>query len=326
MTMSTTPPGSLDQRVDAVRRFNRFYTRHVGALDAGLLQSPFTLTEARVLYELAHRTRPSATELIDALAIDAGYLSRIVRRFERRRLLTRDESPDDRRRSALRLTAAGRRAFAHLEARTRTDISKKLSALSDGDQRRLVSAMGQVAGVLTGPDSARAPFVLRSPQPGDMGWVVSRHGELYSREYGWDWRFEAFVARIVADFVDHFDAKGERCWIAERDGERCGCVFLVRQSRRVAKLRLLLVDPAARGSGLGTTLVEECVRFARQAGYRKIVLWTNDVLDSARRIYERAGFTRTSRHRHNSFGVRLTGETWELALSPLALSPLALSP
>ena len=303
-----------EQRISTVRRFNRFYTKQIGLLGEGYLETPFSLTEARLLYELAHRERPSATELARELALDAGYLSRILRGFERRRLLSRTRSKADGRQSHLSLTARGRAAFAPLDVRSRADIGGRLARLGPGEQRRLVDAMQAIEALLGGAPAAKAPYVLRPHQPGDMGWVVHRHGALYAQEYGFDERFEALVARVVAKFVDRYDPRRERCWVAEKDGEIVGSVFLVRRSRSVAQLRLLLVEPKARGLGIGERLVAECIRFARQAGYRKITLWTNSVLRVARRVYQTAGFRRVHREKHRSFGRDLVGETWELSL------------
>jgi len=303
-----------ERRIAIVRRFNRFYTKQIGLLGEGYLETPFSLTEARVLYELAHRERPSATELARELALDAGYLSRILKAFERRRLLTRTQSKSDGRQSHLALTARGRAAFAPLDVRSREDIGAMLTRLAPGEQQRLIDAMRTVETVLGAGPEGKAAFVLRPHQPGDLGWVVHRHGALYAQEYGFDERFEALVARVVAKFAECYDPRRERCWIAEKDGEVVGSVFLVRRSRSVAQLRLLLVEPRARGLGIGERLVAECVRFARQAGYRKVSLWTNSVLRAARRLYQAAGFRRIHREPHRSFGKSLVGETWELNL------------
>ncbi|PYN64641.1 MAG: MarR family transcriptional regulator [Candidatus Rokuibacteriota bacterium] len=301
-------------RVAAVRRFNRFYTKQIGVLHQGYLESPFSLTEVRVLYELAHREKPTATELGNELGLDAGYLSRILRDFERRRLLDRRPSKADGRQSLLSLTEKGQKAFAPLHARSRDQIGAMLRRLAAADQNRLLGAMGSIEGLLGAQRERKAPYLLRPHQPGDIGWVVHRHGVLYAQEYGWDERFEALVASIVAKFIERYDPKKERAWIAEKDGEIVGSVFLVKQSTAVAQLRLLLVEPKARGLGIGARLVDECVRFARQAGYRKLTLWTNSVLRAARRIYEGAGFRLVHRERHTSFGHDLIGETWELPL------------
>ena len=312
----------LDRRIGAVRRFNRFYTRQIGVLQEGLLGSPFSLTEVRVLYELAHRDRPTAADLGRELGLDAGYLSRILRGFERRGLIEKARSHADGRETLLSLTKKGQRTFAPLDARSSAEIGGLLGRLSPHKQARLVEAMRTVEGLLGGAEpEPQTPFLLRSHQPGDMGWVVHRHGVLYAREYGWDERFEALVAEIAAAFILNFDPKRERCWIAERDGEIVGSVFLVKKSKTVAQLRLLLVEPAARGLGLGSRLVGECERFARQVGYRKIVLWTNSVLRAARHIYEEAGYRLAHEERHHSFGHDLIGETWELDLRPAPQPP-----
>jgi len=305
---------AFPQRVAAVRRFNRFYTKQIGLLHEHLLQSAFSLTEVRVLYELAHRDRPTATEIRAELGLDPGYLSRLVRGFERRGLIQRQRSPADRREHLLWLTARGRAAFAPLEARSDAEVGAMLGKLGPREQRRLTDAMQTIEQLVGGAAVPRAGYVLRPHRAGDMGWVVSRHGALYAQEYGWDQRFEALVAEIVARFIQRFDPKVEHCWIAEREGEMVGCVFVVRRSKTVAQLRLLLVEPSARGLGIGGRLVEECLRFARQAGYRKIMLWTNDVLHAARRIYEKAGFRLVHEDRHQSFGHSLVGQTWERRL------------
>lgn len=304
-----------DERVAAVRAFSRFYTRQVGLLRDGYLETPFSVTEARVLYELANRERTVAADLTRELGLDAGYLSRILRGFRRRGLIERRPSVEDGRRTDLRLSKRGRSAFSALDARSRKDIGTLLAGLAVADQDRLVAAMRTVERLLGGDRAAGGgAVVLRPPRAGDLGWVVQRHGAVYAQEYGWNEEFEALVAGIVATYVEQLDPTRERCWIAERDGENVGCVFLVKKTRTVAKLRLLLVEPAARGQGIGSRLVTECVRFAREAGYRKVVLWTNSVLTDARRVYERAGFTLTAEESHHSFSHDLVGETWELKL------------
>lgn len=306
--------GRLQTRVEDVRRFNRFFTRRIGVLREGLLHSPYSLAEARVLFEVAQEEGLIASDLVRDLGLDPGYLSRILARFEGRGLLERVPSEADGRRRLLRLTAAGEDAFSELDRRSREEVAGMLCGLSEGDQRRLLDATRTIEEALGEDGSPPEPFLLRRHEPGDVGWVVQRHGELYSREYGWDVGFEALVARIVADFVDGYDPEGERCWIAEAGGKKVGCVFVVRESDEVAKLRLLLVEPEARGMGLGARLVEECVRFARERGYRKLVLWTNSVLTSARRIYEEQGFELVGEEKHHSFGADLVGQNWELEL------------
>ncbi len=304
----------LDLRIAAVRRFNRFYTQQIGVLQEGYLKSPFSLTEVRVLFELAHRERPTATELAKDLGLDTGYLSRILRGFARRGLIDSRPSEVDGRRNLLWLTEHGREVFAPLHARSHDEIGAMLSHLSVEGQERLVQAMDTVEGLLGARPEPKVPYLLRPHRSGDMGWVVYRHGALYAQEYGWDEQFEALVAGIVAEFIEQYDPKRERCWIAERDGEIVGSVFVVKQSDAVAKLRLLLVEPKARGLGIGTRLVEECILFARSVGYRKIILWTNSILLAARHIYQNAGFRLVEEESHHSFGHDLVGETWELEL------------
>jgi len=300
--------------IENVRRFNRFYTRQIGVLEEGLLHSPFSLTEVRVMYELAHRDQATATELGRGLGLDPGYLSRILQSFAKRGLIKKTRSQADARQSYLALTHKGRETFAPLNARANKEVANMLARLSPVKQQRLLAAMHAMEDLLAAQDAKPVPYLLRSHRPGDMGWIVHRHGVLYAQEYGWDERFEALVAEIAARFVQNYDPKREHCWIAERDGEILGCVFLVAHSKTVAKLRLLLVEPSARGLGLGKRLVAECIRFAKQAGYRKVTLWTNDVLLAARHIYQKAGFRMTYRERHHSFGHNLVSETWELKL------------
>jgi DNA-binding MarR family transcriptional regulator/GNAT superfamily N-acetyltransferase len=304
----------LEARVDAVRRFNRLYTRRIGVLREGLLHSRYSLTEARVLFELANREEPTATDLSRELGLDPGYLSRTLARLEEQGLVARVRSERDGRRRLLSLTPDGEEAFSLLDSRSREEVAEMLGGLSEGDQRRLLEAMRTVESIFEDGLKFSEPFVLRAHEPGDMGWVVHRHGVLYAREYGWDESFEALVARIVADFIDGYDPAKERCWMADMGGERVGCVFLVKASDVVAKLRLLLVEPEARGLGLGNRLVEECIRFARNRGYEKLTLWTNSVLDAALRIYEEHGFVLVDEEEHHSFGHDLVGQTWELAL------------
>ena len=301
-----------------VRRFNRFYTRKIGVLQEGLLSSPFSLSEVRVLYEVAHREKPTAGELCKELGLDAGYLSRVLSSFERQGLVRRERSASDGRQSLLSLTAKGRKVFAPLEARSNAQVAAMLGRLSSKEQKELVGAMRAIEERLcevAREDAHKVPYVLRTHQPGDMGWVVHRHGVLYWQEYRYDERFEALVAEIVAEFIERLDPKRERCWIAERDGEIVGSVFLVRKSKTVCKLRLLLVEPAARGLGLGRRLVAECVRFGRQAGYKKMMLWTQSELGAARHLYKEAGFRLVGRKAHKSWGRDdLVAETWEIKL------------
>ena len=320
--MTNLAESGMPQRVAAARRFNRFYTKQIGVLHEGLLNSPLSLTEVRLLYELAHREQLTASGLGKELGLDAGYLSRTLSDFEKRGLIEKKTSEADGRQSLLLLTEQGLQAFAPLNERAQGEIGALLKTLSAPEQSQLISAMHTISKLLGAqselqPESQpkpKPPYILRPHQPGDMGWVVHRHGVLYAQEYGWDERFEALVAGIVAEFVQHYDSKRERCWVAEKDGEIVGSVFLVKQSKTVAKLRLLLVEPSARGLGIGARLVSECVRFARQAGYRKITLWTQSVLHAARHIYKKAGFRLARKERHNTFGYDLTGETWELEL------------
>jgi len=306
---------SADSRIAAIRHFNRFYTRQIGLLQEGIYRSPFSLTEVRVLYELAHREQPTATDLGNDLGLDAGYLSRILRSFQKRGLISRIPSKTDGRRSLLSLTAKGREVFAPLDVRSREDIAKLLSGLSPSAQNRLIEAMHTIEQSLGDKAKSSATYILRPHQPGDMGWIVHRHGVLYSQEYGYDERFEALVAEIAGQFILHLDRKRERCWIAEKDDEILGCVFLVKKSRTIAKLRMLLVEPRARGMGIGKRLVGECVHFARHAGYKKMTLWTQSELVSARRIYEAAGFRLTHREPNPSWSRNdLVSETWDLKL------------
>jgi DNA-binding MarR family transcriptional regulator/GNAT superfamily N-acetyltransferase len=304
----------LLKRIDAVRQFNRFYTQKIGVLHEGLLSSPFSLTEVRVLYELAHRERPVASEVGKDLGLDPGYLSRILSSFKTKGLIESKPSEQDGRQSILRLTQKGKEAFSPLNERARDEIGILLGSLSESDQIQLVKAMERIKELLGPGPKTKAPYLLRPHQPGDMGWVVHLHGMLYTQEYGWDETFEALVAGIVAKFIQNFDPKRERCWIAEIDGENVGSGFLVKESETVSKLRLLIVHPKARGLGIGKRMVNECLRFARQAGYRKTMLWTNNVLLAARHIYETMGFKLVLEEPHHSFGHDLVGETWELEL------------
>jgi DNA-binding MarR family transcriptional regulator/N-acetylglutamate synthase-like GNAT family acetyltransferase len=304
----------MDQgRVATVRSFNRFYTSVIGLLSGRLLETPYTLTEARVIFELAQSDVTDVPMLRQTLGLDAGYLSRVLGRLETRGLLRREQSKTDARRQRVRLTAGGRRAFRTLDGRSAAEVAGLLDKLTDEEQRALVSAMARIQQLLEGSRPPQA-LVLRPPHSGDFGWVVHRHGVIYAQEYGWDETFEALVARIVADFVDHRDLKREAAWIAELDGDIVGCVFCAKKEESVAQLRLLLVEPRARGKGVGTRLCDQCVRFARSAGYERLMLWTNDVLEDARRIYERAGFELVEEKQHRSFGHDLVGQNWCLTL------------
>jgi DNA-binding MarR family transcriptional regulator/GNAT superfamily N-acetyltransferase len=307
-----------ESRVAAVRRFNRFYTRQIGVLRKTFLDSPYSLGEARVLHEIASGRSPTASEVGRALDLDAGYLSRVLRNFEKRGLIERKTSASDARQSHLALSALGRKTFTPLEQRSQRDMGAMLAKLAAADQARLIAAMDTIETLLDGkaepkPDAQRR-YNLRAPVPGDFGWVVKRNGELYAQEYHWTEPFEGVCAQIVADFTNKFDPRRERCWIAEMDGENVGCVFLAKESATVARIRLLLVDPKARGLGLGKRLVDECLRFARDAGYRKITLWTHSVLTAARHIYQEAGFTLTRSEKHKSWGRPVVSEHWDLDL------------
>src|SRR5262245_30093412 len=301
-------------RVESVRSFNRFYTRKIGVLSERVLKSQFSLAEARIIYELAQREKATATGLGVGLGLDAGYLSRLLAAFKKRGLISRKPSETDGRQSVISLTEKGRKAFAELNARSHNEIEAMLGRLSPADQNRLIEAMRAIEGLLGAQPEQKVPYIIRPHQPGDMGWVTYRHGVLYNQEYGWDEEFEALVAEITAKFIKNFDPKRERCWIAESCGEIAGCVFLVKKSKTVRQLRLLLVEPSARGMGIGKRLVNECVRFARLSGYKKMTLWTNSVLDAARHIYEEAGFRLVLEEPHHSFGHDLVGQNWELKL------------
>jgi len=303
--------------VSAIRGFNRFYTRKIGVVD-GVASSPFSLAEARVLYELAHREQPTATDIRKELGLDAGYMSRILRGFERRKLVTREQSKTDERQRFLSLTAKGRKAFAPLDERSNRDVAAMLEKLSPRERKQLLDAVQTVGRLLGDKAEPRTPYLLRQHQPGDMGWIVHRQAILYAEEYGWDGTYEALAAEIVAQFIKNYDPKCERCWIAEKDGERVGAVFVAKASDQTAKLRLLHVEPEARGLGIGKRLVDECVRFARQAGYQKMALWTQSILHAARHLYKQAGFRIVREEQHRSFGKDLTAETWELDLRTTA--------
>ncbi|MEZ5740996.1 MAG: bifunctional helix-turn-helix transcriptional regulator/GNAT family N-acetyltransferase [Burkholderiaceae bacterium] len=307
-------PRELASVIERVRRFTRFYTRRLEVLDEQLLNSPFTLTEARIVYELARSPGTSAKAVATDLGLDPSYLSRTLSRLQDRGVLTRSRSNTDARESRLRLTRLGRQGFNSINKRSQQQVGDLLENLGPLGRHRLVEAMGTIETLLDPAAGDGAPYLLRHHQPGDIGWVVRAHGLLYAREYGWDQTFEALVAKVAATFIDKFDPRHECCWIAEMNGRIVGSVFVVRQSSRVAKLRLLIVDPQARGLGIGKRLVHECIRFARDNGYRTLTLWTNDVLVMARRIYQQAGFTLTRSEPHHSFGHDLVGEHWDLTL------------
>jgi DNA-binding MarR family transcriptional regulator/GNAT superfamily N-acetyltransferase len=307
---------SLENEVDAVRRFNRFFTRHIGVLREGLLHTPYSLTEARVLFEIANRADLTAADLTRDLGLDPGYLSRILARFEEQGRLEKIPAPDDRRRLLLHLTDKGHADFSVLDWRSREEAAELLKELGRDERRRLLAAMDTIQSILDGSQGFKyaAPFFLRPPEPGDFGWVVQSHGLLYASDYGWDVHFEALVAQIISDTINNFDPSCERGWIAEMNGERVGCIFLVRKDAETAKLRMLLVERKARGSGLGSRLVEECIRFARRAGYKKMTLWTYSILAEARHIYEKTGFKLIAQEDDPTYAPGLVSETWELIL------------
>jgi DNA-binding MarR family transcriptional regulator/N-acetylglutamate synthase-like GNAT family acetyltransferase len=305
--------------VAAVRRFNRFYTRQIGVLRKTYLDSPYSLGEMRVLYEIAHADRPTASDVGRALDLDAGYLSRLLRNFEKRGLISRKTSANDARQSHLALTPRGRKLFAPMEERSQQQAGAMLDTLDTAQQEEIVAAMHAIETLLASPPETKpgstARYILREPRIGDFGWIVSRHAELYAKEYGWTEPFEGLCAQIVADFVNNFDPKLERCWVAEINGANVGCVLLVKDDQPgVARLRLLLVDPKGRGLGLGARLVDECVSFARAAGYKKITLWTHSILTAARHVYEKAGFTLSSSEPRHSWGNDVVAEFWDLDL------------
>jgi DNA-binding MarR family transcriptional regulator/GNAT superfamily N-acetyltransferase len=307
----------MEARVAAVRRFSRFYTRRLGILQDPFLQTSFSLTEARVLYELAHRDKPTATEIADTLGLDRGYLSRILRGFMERDLVYKTSSREDGRQNLLSLTSRGRMSFAAIDKRSQDDVASILAKIPAGEQDRVVSAMGAIERLLDAshdPERKQPAYVLRPPATGEMGWVVARHAALYAQEYGWGVRFEGLCAEIVAQMIAGHDPARDRHLIADIDGEPVGSVFCVKETDQVARLRLLLVEPKARGLGIGARLVDECIRFARDAGYRKMTLWTHSVLVAARRIYQAAGFELVAQKKHADWGVPVVGETWEREL------------
>ena len=305
------------QRVEAVRAFNRFYTRHIGVLDEGLLQSRFSLTEARLLFELAQRGEATASDLTEVLRIDPGYLSRLLKKLTTSGLVRKRPARSDARKRVLTLTRTGERAFSKLDRNSKKQVGSVLRKLSEADQQQLVGAMAAIQKTLSPAEGRQSPFLLRTHEPGDVGHVISRHGALYAKEYGFDQRFEADVAEILARFLKHYDEANERLWIAERDGERLGAVALTKAKAKpkTAQLRVLLVEPHARGQGLGEALIEQCIRFARERRFDKLILWTQKNLKGARRLYKRAGFTIREEKPHQSWGQNLVAEIWELPLS-----------
>jgi DNA-binding MarR family transcriptional regulator/GNAT superfamily N-acetyltransferase len=314
MKSNITAVPLLDTQIATVRGFSRFYTSKLGIIEPKLLDSPFTLQEARIIYEIAQHAECTATDLVRSLGLDAGFLSRTLQGLQRRQIVARKPSKADRRANELVLTAKGRAAFAELDGKSRSEVAALLSGLDDTERARVVGAMTAIEETLQPAAQKTAAFLLRSHRPGDIGWVVSRHGAIYAQEYGWDTSFEALVAEIGGQFLRDFDAKREHCWIAEVSGEPVGSIFLVKGTDEVAKLRLLLVEKKARGLGVGRALVEQCIRFARDSGYSSITLWTQSILVAARGIYARAGFELVKEEKHHSFGVDLVGETWDMKL------------
>ena len=314
MKSSIPPNPALESQIAAIRGFSRFYTRKLGIIEPKLLASPWTLQEARIIYEIAQHDSCTATDLVQTLGLDAGFLSRTLQALQRRQIVARKPSKADRRANELALTAKGRAAFAELERRSRHEVGALLAGLEDRERSAVVNAMTVIEQVLEPPAQKPAGFLLRGHRPGDIGWIVSRHGAIYAQEYGWDISFEALAAEITAQFLKSWDPAREQCWIAEIGGKPVGSIFLVRASDDVAKIRLLLVEKKARGLGVGRALVEQCIRFARDAGYSSVTLWTQSILVAARGIYQHAGFQCVGQEKHHSFGVDLIGETWELKL------------
>ncbi|MBS0531868.1 MAG: MarR family transcriptional regulator [Proteobacteria bacterium] len=304
----------LERQISSIRSFNRFYTRRIGVIEPKLLDSPWSLQEARIIYESAQRRTCTATDLVRELGLDAGYLSRTLQGLQRRQIVSRRPSKDDGRVSEIALTAKGKAAFAELDKRSRGDMAALLGKLGDGERAALIHAMATIEQALEPPPRAAVGYRLRTHRPGDIGWVISRHGAIYAQEFGWDIGFEALVAEIAAQFIKTYDPARERCWIAEIGGEPVGSIFLVKASNEAAKIRLLLVENKARGLGVGRALVDECIRFAKDAGYASITLWTQSILLAARGIYKNAGFRLVKEEAHHSFGVDLIGETWEMTL------------
>jgi DNA-binding MarR family transcriptional regulator/N-acetylglutamate synthase-like GNAT family acetyltransferase len=314
--MNDLAPNSAlpDTRIAAFRRFNRFYTQKIGVLERGYLQSPFSLAEARVLYELAHREETTASEISASLGLDMGYLSRILAKLQGEQLLRRAPAEEDARQRLIQVTPKGKKAVNALDSRSEQQAASLLTGLTDPQKAGVLQAMSQIESALGDPPAVSEPYLIRTHRTGDLSWIAYRHAILYSQEYGWHQGFEAFVLEIVAGFLKNYDSANERCWVAERSGEIVGCVLLVKRSKRIAQLRLLLVEPTARGLGIGKRLVEECIRFARETGYKKIVLWTHDNLTAARAIYRKTGFQLVGTDNHEDFGPQVTAETWEMVL------------
>jgi DNA-binding MarR family transcriptional regulator/GNAT superfamily N-acetyltransferase len=304
-----------NRAVDSIRAFNRFYTRRFGLLGRGLHDSAYSLTDVRVMYELAHADGWTISELARTLDLDVGYVSRLLKQLHSSGLVKRTPSPLDGRQTMLALTTKGLKVFTPIEQATREQIGSMLDALPVDHRKPLLASMQAIQRILHIGDVAAAPaYLIRDPAVGDIGWVIHRQAALYAQEYGWNAEFEGLLAEIGSAFIKKFDPRFERCWIAERDGAIVGAVFLVRKSARVAQLRMLYVEPSARGLGIGKRLVDECLAFARSKRYRTMVLWTNDVLASARRIYDAAGFELVRAERHSSFGKELVGQYWSLDL------------
>ncbi|HEY2423200.1 MAG TPA: helix-turn-helix domain-containing GNAT family N-acetyltransferase [Chthoniobacterales bacterium] len=306
-------------RIAAFRRFNRFYTQKIGVLDRCYLQSEFSVGEGRVLYELAQRDETTASEISASLGLDMGYLSRILAKLERQQLIRRASAEQDARQRLIQVTPKGRKAMSTLESRSEKQAGSLLAELTDPQQTSVLQAMSQIQTALGDSKATSEPYIIRTHRTGDLSWIAHRHAILYSKEHGLNQAFEALVLEITAHFLKHYDPEAERCWVAERSGEILGCVLLVKSSKQIAKLRLLLVEPSARGLGIGKRLVEECIRFAREKGYKKIVLWTQSNLTAARGIYQKAGFELVATDSHEDFGPRLSAETWELRLTRQAV-------
>lgn len=304
---------NIKNDIDEIRSFNRFHTQLIGVLDEGLLNSDFPLVQVRILYELTHNNNVAASDLVESLSVDRGYLSRMLFTLQRRGLLNKTPDPKNKKRLVLSLSSEGEKIFSELNIASAIEVEKLITPLSQNERSELVRSMQKIRRLLS-PSHSDKKYRLRNPQPGDMGWIAHRNGLLYWNEYKWDWRFEALVCKIVGEFVQNFQPESERCWIAEMNGEIVGSVFITRHDEKTAKLRLLYVEATARGLGIGKNLVDECIKFSRQKGYKRLVLWTNSVLESARKIYQDAGFKLIEEESHHSFGHDLVGQTWALDL------------